>query len=972
MSRVENPPSETEWPSGRVRSAYIEFFEKKKAHAYVPSSPVVPHEDPTLLFANAGMNQFKPIFLGTLDPSSPFAGMKRAANSQKCIRAGGKHNDLEDVGKDVYHHTFFEMLGNWSFGDYFKVEAIDWAWELLVHVYGINPERLYATYFGGNEQFGLPADEEARQIWSKYLPANRILPFGMKDNFWEMGDTGPCGPCTEIHYDRIGNRDAAHLVNMDDPDVLEIWNLVFMQFNRESATELKPLPACHVDTGMGFERLASVLQHKRSNYDTDVFTYLFEYIHTNHGCPPYQGRVGSADVDHVDMAYRVVADHVRTLTVAIGDGAFPSNTGRGYVLRRIVRRAVRYGKQFLNAETGFVSRMVPLVCAKLAEIFPEVAAKQDHIISVILEEEEQFAKTLNHGLKQFNKVVEGLKGKVVSGRDAHKLYDTFGFPVDLTVLMAAERGLSVDTKAFHECMEHARTLSEKKQGAEVGVALRVDETDTLARLGVPATQDHFKYLWSVSQATGPSLPSRVLALWNGSEFLKSANVDSGVVGLVLDRTTFYSEAGGQIADKGRIIAGAGDSNGQTPNGGEAWTNWEVEVEDVQKFGSFILHVGRVVSGTVSTPSDAVCQVDYSYRLPIASNHTATHILNWALLKHLGQEEVAQKGSLVDGDKLRFDFNHNGPVDLEKLEKVEASCVALIEANKPIYTQEVPQTAALQISSLRAVFGETYPENVRVVSVGKPVKELLADPKNAAWADLSIEFCGGTHIDRTSVFEDFTILQEEGISKGVRRLVATTRANALQARSNAKAFELRVDALSAMTDMNGLAGEVAKLRSEIESENLLLPLIKKRALDAKLVELKKKSLAATKVSGDDVISGVLAAAQNAHFAVGIVGVGDNAKALKSALDLFEAAAAGKSVMLFGVDTTKNQFKAIASVAKEHAGKLDASEWIKISVTDVCGGKGGGKADRAQGSGAAEASKLDQAVAAAKSFAKSKLG
>lgn len=456
------------WTANRTRQAFIDFFVKKCGHKFYKSSPVVPHDDPTLLFANAGMNQFKPIFLGQVPPGSPLEGMKRATNSQKCIRAGGKHNDLEDVGFDVYHHTMFEMLGNWSFGDYFKEEAIGWAWELLTDVYKLQPDRLYASYFSGDEEMGLEPDLESRDIWRKYLPDSQILPFDKTDNFWEMGATGPCGPCTEIHYDRIGGRDAASLVNADDPDVLEIWNNVFMQFNRMADKSLRPLPACSVDTGMGFERLTSVLQDKRSNYDTDIFAPIFAKIKELSG-KTYHGRVGDGsdgsgdgkpDEGNIDMAYRVVADHIRTLTFAITDGAVPSSNGRGYVLRRVLRRAVRFGTQCLGCEPGFFRLLVPVVVEHFKGFFPELEARQKFVIEIISQEEDQFSRTLAKGLKEFEKQVQKVgKDKNFPGATAFLLYSTYGFPQELTKLMCEEKGLVLDKEEYDAALQAAKQQS---------------------------------------------------------------------------------------------------------------------------------------------------------------------------------------------------------------------------------------------------------------------------------------------------------------------------------------------------------------------------------------------------------------------------------------------------------------------------------------------------------------------------------
>lgn len=462
------------WSGQRVRKEFIKFYQDR-GHINVPSSSVVPEDDPTLLFANAGMNQFKPIFLGTVDPQSSMGQLKRAVNSQKCIRAGGKHNDLDDVGKDTYHHTFFEMMGTWSFGDYFKEDSIRWAWELLTQVYGLNKERIYVTYFKGNPEQNLLPDEEARQIWSKFLPSERILPFGMKENFWEMGETGPCGPCSEIHYDRIGGRDGSHLVNKDDPSVIEIWNHVFIQFNRESNGQLVPLPSKHVDTGLGLERLVSILQEVSSNYDTDLFRPIFDTIQKVYQCPPYGGCFGVDDPEHIDMAYRVIADHIRTLTFSITDGAKPSNVGQGYVIRKVLRRAIRYGKQILKGQPGFLSQIVPSVikifsespCSipsvpvgAYSEIYPNLNQRSELVMSTIRDEELMFIKNLEKGTRKFNQMVSKLTTKVIPGEKAWVLYDTYGLPLDITCIMAGEKGLTVDVEGYEHFKKFASQVSQ--------------------------------------------------------------------------------------------------------------------------------------------------------------------------------------------------------------------------------------------------------------------------------------------------------------------------------------------------------------------------------------------------------------------------------------------------------------------------------------------------------------------------------
>jgi alanyl-tRNA synthetase len=438
--------ADIKWPVDRVRSTFLNYFKDNHEHKYVQSSPVVPYQDDTIIFANAGMNQFKSIFTGTIEPTNPLASLTRAVNTQKCIRAGGKHNDLSDVGKDVYHHTFFEMLGTWSFGNYFKKESIEWAYDLLVNVYGLPPDRLYASYFAGDEALGVPCDNEAKEIWLQFLPPERVLPFSFKENFWEMGDVGPCGPCSEIHFDRIGGRDAAGLVNADDPDVIEIWNLVFMQYTKDIDGTLAKLPHRHVDTGMGLERLTSILQGVRSNYDTDVFSPLLGAIHGRIGGGRYAGRVGAADAQYGyrDMAYRVIADHARTVSFAIADGAVPANEGRGYVLRRILRRAFRYTRQTLEGPPDLLSSLVPVVAASYGDLYPGLSTSVSEITNIIGEEERSFSALLDRGIKYFDEASSSGGGGIISGDQMFFMYDTLGFPPDLTELMAEEKGKHLD------------------------------------------------------------------------------------------------------------------------------------------------------------------------------------------------------------------------------------------------------------------------------------------------------------------------------------------------------------------------------------------------------------------------------------------------------------------------------------------------------------------------------------------------
>eukprot|EP00579_Thalassiosira_antarctica_P008623 CAMPEP_0201884988 /NCGR_PEP_ID=MMETSP0902-20130614/17659_1 /ASSEMBLY_ACC=CAM_ASM_000551 /TAXON_ID=420261 /ORGANISM="Thalassiosira antarctica, Strain CCMP982" /LENGTH=970 /DNA_ID=CAMNT_0048414011 /DNA_START=17 /DNA_END=2929 /DNA_ORIENTATION=+ len=936
-----------EWPMDKVRSTFIEYFERN-GHKFFKSSPCVPHDDPTLLFANAGMNQYKPLFLGTCDPTLPMSQLTRACNSQKCIRAGGKHNDLDDVGKDVYHHTFFEMLGNWSFGDYFKEKAIELAWKCLTEEFKLDPNRLYASYFGGDESS--PSDEEAREIWLKWLPAERVLPFGAEDNFWEMGATGPCGPCVEIHYDRIGNRDAASLVNADVPDVIEIWNNVFIQFNREADGSLRPLPAQHVDTGMGFERLTSILQGVDSNYDTDIFIPLFDAIQKITGARPYSGKIGSEDVEYVDMAYRVVADHVRTLSFAIADGAVPSNDGRGYVLRRVLRRAVRYGRQNLNAELGFFAKLVRTLVELMGDTFPELREKEEYVTSIIREEEESFSKTVDKGIVEFKKRCDALGDKkVFSGKDAHFLYTSMGFPVDLTELMCEERGLTLDMVGYDAKMQEEADLSKvahlAKMSAGTGKDMRLvaEQTSNLVNQGVNATDDAAKYVWN-EDLEGCTMKALFIGrneTEDGIGFVDSISKESGAVGIILDKSNFYGESGGQTFDTGCIKTSSGAT---------------IQITNVQIYGSFVLHMGEVTDGTVSVGEAATCCVDYVRRAPIAANHTMTHILNYALRDVLitqasGDQHgasVDQKGSLCDENKLRFDFSWSGPLTAKQLAAVEQIIVDQINSSIPVDCFVAPLEDAQQISSLRAVFGEVYPDPVRVVAVSPtPITEILGNPQDAQWNSYSVEFCGGTHLKNTSEAQGFVLLSEEGIAKGVRRITAVTMKDAAVATAAAADFEAKVTEAGKLPGLD-LEAQVKLLTVELDA--LSISAAKKIQLRETLGTYGKQVVAWKKKNAAErtakVCEQVVEAANSTEGDKVIVrcDFGVDGKVAKAVTAAYGKKIKDKALLLVSADESADRFMVVAFAPKGMKG-VDCKAWV-VAATEGTNGKGGGKKDSAQ--------------------------
>lgn len=966
----------TKMSAKEIRQAYIDFF-KSKDHEYVHSSSTIPHDDPTLLFTNAGMNQFKPIFLGTVDPNSDMAKYVRVVNSQKCIRAGGKHNDLDDVGKDVYHHTFFEMMGNWSFGDYFKKEICTWAWEFLTQKLNLPSDRLYVTYFGGDEKSSLSPDDECKNIWlSLGVPPSHVLPGNMKDNFWEMGETGPCGPCSELHYDRIGNREAAHLVNQDDPDVLEIWNLVFIQFNRETGGSLKPLPKRHIDCGLGLERLVSVIQNKRANYDTDLFVPLFDAIQKGTGAPAYQGRVGSDDVDGIDMAYRVLADHARTLTIALSDGGVPDNTGRGYVLRRILRRAVRYATEKLNAKPGFFGTLVNVVVELLGDVFPEVTKDPQYIIDIINEEETQFLKTLSRGRNLLNRTVAKLESSsIVPGDVAWRLYDTYGFPVDLTQLMTEEKGLKVDMSGYEEAKKQAQIISQSKSGGvDDQINLDVHAITELQNKGIKPTNDIPKYNYKVTNDKiyeeyefSPCIGT-VIALRRAKTFVDE--VSSGEeVGILLDQTNFYAEQGGQIYDEGFLVKVDDEDT-------------EVRIKNVQVRGGYVLHIGSVGQGVLKKGDKVYLNIDTTRRRLVMSNHTATHALNYALRKVLGTE-VDQKGSLVAPDRLRFDFTNKGAMTTEQVKKVEEVTSNMVKENRKVYAKESNLALAKTIQGLRAMFEETYPDPVRIISMGIPVEDLEKDPLSPAALQTSVEFCGGTHLHYTEHIGDFVIASEEAIAKGIRRIVALTGPEATKAQKKAAVLQSHLEQLEATiaADKSGANAKdhvkkIVELTDDVSRATI--PSWKKDKMRKMLKDLKKalddKERAAKAAIANTVVETIQQIIQQnvgCPILVEVLQAYSNTKALDSALKKIKTISPETSALLVSVDPDAKKIFALSAVSKSAVSKgLKANEWIQ-EIAPFMEGKGGGKPESAQASGT-NISCLNKLIHTAKNFASLKLG
>ncbi len=766
--------------SREIRQAFLDHF-AKRGHAIVPSAPMVVKDDPTLMFTNAGMNQFKDLFLGNRPVTEP-----RIADTQKCLRVSGKHNDLEEVGIDTYHHTMFEMLGNWSFGDYFKKEAMQWAWELLVDTYKIDPANIYVTYFGGDAADKLEADNETRDLWLDHLPEDRVLPFGRKDNFWEMGETGPCGPCTEIHVDVRLEADKAKapgkdLVNNDHPQVIEIWNNVFMQYERKAEGSLHPLPAKHVDTGMGFERLCMVLQGKRSNYDTDVFQPLIQALAKT--CGKAYGKEEKADI-----AMRVIADHLRAIAFAIADGQLPSNTGAGYVIRRILRRAVRYGYSFLGLHEPFIHALVPVLIGQMGEQFPELVKQQELITSVMLEEERSFLRTLELGTKRLEQLVAESKG-TLDGAKAFELFDTFGFPIDLTRLMAREQGVDVDMQGFE------KELKKQKDRSRAATAITTGDWTELA----VGTTEFVGYDELITEA-------RIL------RYRKVKDKAGDRYQVVLDRTPFYPEGGGEVGDEGWLVQGG----------------TKVAVLDTRRENQLVVHFTTELPPVVSAPLTA--EVDEHRRKLIRRNHSATHLLHHALRKVLGTH-VEQKGSMVAPDRLRFDISHFAKITPEELAQVEAEVKDLVRADLPLQEmRDTPVKEAMAMGAM-ALFGEKYGDTVRVIKFGD-----------------SVELCGGIHVPRTGEIGGFRIVSEGALAAGIRRIEAITSEAVDQY------IEERLNTLSTLNDLLKHPADLTTAVKHILDHNASLTKEVEKAVHERVGRLQETILSkAVEVNGARVIA-----------------------------------------------------------------------------------------------------------------------
>ncbi|MFB6455704.1 alanine--tRNA ligase [Chitinophaga sp. Hz27] len=866
--------------ASEIRQQFLDFF-ASKGHVIVPSAPIVVKNDPTLMFTNAGMNQFKDYFLGNKVPAAT-----RVADTQKCLRVSGKHNDLEEVGIDTYHHTMFEMLGNWSFGDYFKKEAIAWSWELLTEVYKIPVDRLYVTVFEGDAKENLPKDQEAYDFWKEHIAEDRILLGNKKDNFWEMGDTGPCGPCSEIHVDcRPDNeRQAVNgktLVNNDHPQVIEIWNNVFMQFNRQKDKSLVPLPAKHVDTGMGLERLVRVLQNKTSNYDTDLF------MGTIHTVEKLTGNTYKGTDAKNDVAFRVIADHIRAISFTIADGQLPSNTGAGYVIRRILRRAVRYYFSFLEVRKPLLHELVPVLAAQFSHVFPELEQQVDFVKRIVFEEENNFLRTLESGIRRIDEFMKQASGKMIDGQTAFELYDTYGFPYDLTSLIAIENGFDVDKIGFDAALEQQKERSRAATALDTGDWVVLDETPDVVFIGYENLESHTKLL-----------KYRTVNAKGKEQFQ-----------LVLSKTPFYAESGGQVGDTGILY----------------FDEEIIHVTDTKKENNLIIHFADKLPAKPQASVKAV--VAKEKRQNIARHHSATHLLHAALRQVLGTH-VAQKGSLVNAEQLRFDFSHFAKVTDEELAQIEQIVNDKIQANIPVVIKELPKEEALQLGAM-ALFGEKYGDVVRVV---------IMDPQ------YSVELCGGTHVGSTGELGLFKFVSEGAVAAGVRRVEAVTGNQAINF-VNVQLQQLKEvkAALKNPKEIVKAAETLVQDKAALEKQVEALELEKVRQLGAEL------RTEAQQINGINFLGKVV----NVSNAEGLKQLSMQLKTeIPDHVLVFAANIGGKASVALSIDE-----KLVAEKGWE------APKLIKEHVAPLIKGGGGGQKSFAT-AGGQETDKLDQVVAAIK--------
>jgi alanyl-tRNA synthetase len=861
--------------ASEIRRQYLDFF-RSKGHQIVPSAPIVVKNDPTLLFTNAGMNQFKDYFLGNRQAPNP-----RVADTQKCLRVSGKHNDLEEVGVDTYHHTMFEMLGNWSFGDYFKKEAIDWSWELLTEVYGIPKDQLYVTVFGGDLAEGLPKDEEALSYWQAHVDESRILFGNKKDNFWEMGDTGPCGPCTEIHVDTRTKEERADglggtLVNADHPMVIEIWNNVFMQFNRLKDGSLQPLPAQHVDTGMGFERLVRVLQGKQSNYDTDVFSGTIAAIES------ITDRRYTGTDSKYDVAFRVLSDHIRAIGFTIADGQLPSNTGAGYVIRRILRRAVRYYYSYLEYKQPLMHQLIPVIAQQFAEIFPELDKQTDFVAKVVKEEEEAFLRTLEKGLRRLDELIGAATTNVIEGGAAFELFDTYGFPIDLTRLIASEKGYSVDEEGFN------KGLSEQKARSRAATALDTEDW-VIVKEGSP------KFVGYDSLETRTEILRYRKVKAKGKESYQ----------LVLAETPFYAESGGQVGDRGEL----------------KMQNAKCKIFDTKKENDLIIHFTEQLPEDLS--GEVIAVVDVDRRMNTEVHHSATHLMHAELRSVLGVH-VAQKGSLVNNEHLRFDFSHFAKMSDDEIVAVERIVNEKIRENVPVVIKSMSKDEAVAMGAM-ALFGEKYGDVVRVV---------VMDP------NYSIELCGGTHVGSTGELGFFKIKSEGAVAAGVRRIEAVSGA-AAEELIHAELAQLRV-VREAFKNPKDLGKSLESMQEEVASLRKKLEAMETRQLNALAAELLLKAEVRNDITflGADVEVSSMDSLRKL--------AADVLRQLNDGLVVLTATIADKASV------------AVASSDAAVAKGFDASKIIKETVAPMINGGGGGQKGLAT-AGGQDASQLGAVVA-----------